>query len=119
MLRIIAAALAAFLWVAPAEAHTITWPDGQTFTFDTACCNATDCEAVPMSAIKEAKGGYEVDYWTHLTGTPRHVKGFVPHGSKNIRFNPFADRVMACSSYYTNKDGTVYPRCIYPVQPSM
>lgn len=74
-----------------------------------------------MSAITEVKGGYQVDYWTNLAGFRKHVKQIVKFGDKRIKFNPFADRVMACSSWYTNHDevNTVAPRCIYPIQPSM
>lgn len=112
--------LIAPLYIISARAHTITWPDGETFTFDTWCCNATDCEAVPLTAIKEVKGGYQVDYTTSLGGWTRRIAGFVPHGSPSIRFNPFADRVMACGWSRPGKiPGTFAPRCIYPRLNSM
>lgn len=121
MLRCAAAFVSVFLWAVPsANAHTITFPDGQTFTFDPACCNGSDCDAIPMDAISEVRGGYKVDYWHDFMGGRWHFKAFIPFSDKRIKFNPFADRVMACSSLMTGDEpGTLTPRCIYPVQPSM
>lgn len=104
-----------------ASAHTITWPDGETFTFDAACCNAMDCDKLPIEAIREVPGGYAVDYW-RVRGNPprpRHFKGFFPFGDRAIRANPFIDRIMACDSFMPDKEPNTYrPRCIYPIQPT-
>jgi hypothetical protein len=104
------------------KAHTITWPDGQSFTFEISCCDKKDCDALPLSAITEVRGGYMVDYWRTRGNPPRlrHYKGFVPFGSYKIKFNPFADRIMGCDSATPGEEqDTLSPRCIYPLQPAM
>jgi hypothetical protein len=106
--------------VMKARAHTITWPDGQSFTFDPTCCNQDDCGAIPLSAFKEVKGGWQVDYTAFFYGKNWRFFAFIPHGDRAVKFNPFADRAMACGSLMNGDlPGTLRPRCIYPIQPSM
>lgn len=115
----VAAVLAAFSF--PAQAHTIVWPDGQTFTFGKDCCDGSDCDKWPIDAIKEVAGGYQVDVWLEVGNPPRkrHFLEFVPYNSTKIRTNPFPDRIMGCHSWMTGKEpGTYLPRCIYPIQPN-
>lgn len=109
-----------------AKAHTIIWPDGQTYDFSKdGCCEGWECDAVEVGAIREVKGGYEVDF-RRDAGSParnRRYKEFIPYNSYKIRANPFNDREMACISSSpssvpkTGEEITYQVRCIYPIQP--
>ena len=119
--------LSAFAMSRQASAHTIRWPDGQSFDFtESGCCNGWECDAAPLDAIKEVAGGYQVDFWRE-TGTPkrnRHYRDFVPSTDKRVKNNPFGDRIMICVSPSSNPmaptdDHQTYKvQCIWPVKPT-
>lgn len=118
MIVLAVAIIALLVMAGSAFAHCVYMADGTKFCFKTDCCNEGDCGFVPMSAIKEVKGGYEVDYQKLVGNPPRiqRITGFVPYGSKDIRFNPFTDRVMACHSLSAGSlPNTLKPRCIFPI----
>lgn len=108
------------------KAHTFIWPDGQTYDFSKdGCCQGWECGPVEVGAIREVKGGYEVDF-RRDAGSParnRRYKEFVPYNSYKIRANPFSDREMACISSSprsvpkAGEEVTYQVRCIYPIQP--
>lgn len=114
--------LSAFAMSRQASAHTIRWPDGQSFSFDgTNCCNGVDCDAAPIDAIKEVAGGYQVDFWRG----GRHYRDFVSSTSNMVKMNPFADRIMICVRDWdwhprTKEDNhTIYKvGCIWPIKPT-
>ena len=45
------------------------------------CCNGSDCEPIPSSAIRETTGGFSVEYQS-VNG--QHVKGFIKRGFEKI-----------------------------------
>jgi hypothetical protein len=112
MHRIIIAVLiaAALLCLAPigvliARAEPIV-PEHKHGFYSVACCNGSDCEPIPASAITESISGFSVEYRS-VNGD--HVKGFIKRGLEKISPD---GRDHACKM----PNGV---RCLYRNPPSM
>lgn len=105
MLRIAAATLAAFLLPGVSRAQTSAPIHDHSF-YSALCCNGSDCEPIPESAVTETASGFVVEYQS-VNGA--HVKGFIKRGLEK----PSPDgRNHACKM----PNGV---RCLYRALPTM
>lgn len=102
--------------VSYARAHSVLLDDGSSFTFDPYCCNKNDCAEVPLSAITAQGDGWAVDYISPKTG--RRIRGFIREGATGHKWSP-NHQVFACETAIMNKDGSYFPRCVYPQKPGL
>jgi hypothetical protein len=105
MLRYAAAALAVFLCGVPVLAQTSAPLHDHSF-YSGACCNGSDCEPIPESAVRESESGFAVEYQS-MRGV--HVKGFIKRGLEQLSPD---GRNHACKM----PNGV---RCLYRAPPSM
>lgn len=76
MLRIAAAALAAFLLPGLAVAQTSAPFHDHRF-YSAQCCNGTDCEPITDGSVHESESGFAIEYRS-VNGD--QVKGFIKRG---------------------------------------